>query len=140
MKWKTGLLIVFIGLIFLMSSQNLNGKSGGFILIGPVPIVFGSNFNTTLLMAVLGMTLMIVATVFSFLWKQAEKPNANYGTKADHSSDENVEDKYKGTTLKGGGVIMIGPLPLVFGSDPRTTFILIMLAMVLMLMGILALR
>jgi uncharacterized protein (TIGR00304 family) len=38
------------------------------------------------------------------------------------------------TTVKGGGVVFIGPIPVVFGSDKLSAKILMLLAIVLMLL------
>jgi len=46
----------------------------------------------------------------------------------------------KGEKIKGGGVIMIGPLPIVFGSDKKYAFIAMIMAIVLMLLAIVFLR
>lgn len=42
--------------------------------------------------------------------------------------------------VKGGGVILIGPVPIVFGSDKRYALILVILAIVLMLLAIVFLK
>jgi uncharacterized protein (TIGR00304 family) len=52
------------------------------------------------------------------------------------SSDQEGKEK----RLKGGGVIMIGPIPIVFGSDRRYAIIAMILAMVLMLLAIMLLK
>lgn len=36
-------------------------------------------------------------------------------------------------SVKGGGVVMIGPIPIIFGSDSKTAMILVVLAIVLMI-------
>lgn len=41
------------------------------------------------------------------------------------------------TKIKGGGVIMIGPIPIIFGSDYKYAIIAILLAIILMVMVIL---
>ncbi|MDG6914211.1 MAG: DUF131 domain-containing protein [Nitrososphaerota archaeon] len=43
----------------------------------------------------------------------------------------------EGGELKGGAVVMIGPIPLIFGTDAKWTGIAIALAVVLMLVYIL---
>jgi uncharacterized protein (TIGR00304 family) len=40
--------------------------------------------------------------------------------------------------VRGGGVIMIGPIPIVFGSDPRWASVAIVLAIVLIIVAVLA--
>ncbi len=42
--------------------------------------------------------------------------------------------------VRGGGVILIGPIPVVFGTDKRFTLIAMILAIVLMLLAIIFLR
>jgi uncharacterized protein (TIGR00304 family) len=41
------------------------------------------------------------------------------------------------TQVRGGGVIMIGPIPIIFGSDAKWTIIAIILAIVLMVIVLL---
>ncbi|WP_407357171.1 TIGR00304 family membrane protein [Methanolobus sp. WCC5] len=38
------------------------------------------------------------------------------------------------TDVKGGGIIMLGPIPVIFGSDSKSIKTLILLAIVLMLL------
>jgi uncharacterized protein (TIGR00304 family) len=47
------------------------------------------------------------------------------------------EAKNGSVEVKGGGVIMIGPVPIVFGSDAKWTSIAIVLAIALILIGLL---
>ncbi len=42
--------------------------------------------------------------------------------------------------IKGGGVILIGPVPVVFGTDKRYALLLVILAIVLMLLSIIFLK
>ncbi len=42
--------------------------------------------------------------------------------------------------VKGGGVILIGPVPVVFGTDKRYALLLMILAIVLMLLAIVFLK
>ena len=44
----------------------------------------------------------------------------------------------KQTQVKGGGVIMIGPIPIVFGTDARWTSVVIVLAIVLIVIVLLS--
>ncbi len=39
------------------------------------------------------------------------------------------------TELKGGGVVMIGPIPIIFGTDPKWTSIAIVLAIILVVLS-----
>lgn len=42
--------------------------------------------------------------------------------------------------VKGGGVILIGPIPIVFGTDKRFALVAMVLAIVLMLLAIIFLK
>ncbi len=58
-----GFLLVFIGVLLGASSGESEVEGGGVIMIGPVPIVFGTGRAATLavILAVLLMVLWIVA-------------------------------------------------------------------------------
>jgi len=45
--------------------------------------------------------------------------------------------KESGGEVKGGGVVMIGPIPIIFGSDAKWASIAIVLAIVLLVLSIL---
>ena len=70
---KLGITIIFIGFITVFLSviltmlQNPGGSQmGGIILIGPIPIAFGSSPEITSNMLWLGL---FVAVFYLFLWK-----------------------------------------------------------------------
>lgn len=46
------------------------------------------------------------------------------------------ESESSAEKVKGGGIILIGPIPIVFGSDKRYALILMILAVVLMLLAL----
>ena len=50
---------------------------------------------------------------------------------------EETEEKQKKTKSKfrGGGVVLIGPIPIIFGSDRKFLIIAVILAIVLMLIS-----
>lgn len=45
-------------------------------------------------------------------------------------------DQEEGGWLRGGGVVMLGPIPIVLGSDKRSTMVLMGLAVLLMALGL----
>lgn len=47
-------------------------------------------------------------------------------------------DGERRTGVKGGGVVMIGPIPIVFGSDAKWAAVAIALAIVLMVIALLS--
>jgi len=51
-----GLAVVFIGTVFSAKKTNI----GGLIMIGPIPIVFGTSPESAILAMILGVLLMIL--------------------------------------------------------------------------------
>ena len=66
----TGLMIVFIGVVLLIMSLalELGGdrakvSGGGVVIVGPVPIVFGTDRRAALIAAAVGAVLTVLAIV-----------------------------------------------------------------------------
>ncbi|MFP4655895.1 MAG: TIGR00304 family membrane protein [Methanohalobium sp.] len=55
-----GFFMVFLGMIFAFIQGTGQNDFGGLIMIGPVPIVFGSSPEITITMLVIGLTILIV--------------------------------------------------------------------------------
>jgi uncharacterized protein (TIGR00304 family) len=117
-----GFAAVFIGTLFSTQKANI----GGLIMIGPIPIAFGTSPELTIIAMLLGILLMILFFVI-------EKRNEQREEKGVPPQDIT---EGPGTKVKGGGLIFIGPIPIVFGSDKRFVIIAIILAIVLMLLAI----
>ncbi len=45
--------------------------------------------------------------------------------------------RQKGSEVRGGGVVIIGPIPIIFGSDAKWTSVAIVLAIVLVVVSLL---
>jgi uncharacterized membrane protein len=85
-----GFAIIFLGFLVVALGAFLgtggSGSSGGFILIGPVPIVFGSGPDSGTLAAVaLAISLLVVvAYLVSFLfWRVRRRREAGAGTESE---------------------------------------------------------
>ncbi len=63
------------------------------------------------------------------------KPEAGTGPSAG-TSPQSATEKWGRPRVRGGGVVLIGPIPIVFGSDSSTARGLMLLAMGLMAMAI----
>jgi uncharacterized protein (TIGR00304 family) len=48
------------------------------------------------------------------------------------------QSREEGAKVKGGGVILIGPIPIILGSDAKWASVAIVLAIALVLLGLLA--
>jgi uncharacterized protein (TIGR00304 family) len=81
------------------------------ILLGIILVIVGSLF----------ISLEIIMNIFR---EKGEKP-------------EEKEEKPKKTKSKvrGGGVVLIGPIPIIFGSDKKFLIIAVILAIALMLIS-----
>jgi uncharacterized membrane protein len=84
-----GILVIFVGFIvvFIGALQGASGStsSGGFILIGPIPIVFGNGPNSGYLasVALAVSAVMIAFYVLSFLaWSRGRRREAGIGSKS----------------------------------------------------------
>ncbi|HEY3362286.1 MAG TPA: DUF131 domain-containing protein [Methanosarcina sp.] len=61
-----GFIILLLGAILTVIQHSAGSQMGGLIMIGPIPIVFGSSPEITTNMLVLGL---IVSILYLFLWK-----------------------------------------------------------------------
>ncbi len=63
-----GILLIFMG-VFMSAIQGSKGsvEAGGVVVIGPIPIIFGSSSRAAVIAGVLGLTLMIVTLMFYYL-------------------------------------------------------------------------
>lgn len=131
-----GLVLIF--LLFVQAAMQGNASYGGVLLIGPIPIIFGSSPQ----MALVSVLMAIVLMAISFLLILPAKKH-NYDDSEGDDGPNRPEKGEKGekaersespTKIKGGAVIMIGPIPLVVGSDPRTALLLMLLALAMMIL------
>jgi uncharacterized protein (TIGR00304 family) len=69
-----GILIIFIGTVLQVTkstgeTEKTGGvQAGGVVMIGPIPIIFGTNKNITVVSIVLAIILMIVAYLLFYRW------------------------------------------------------------------------
>ncbi len=61
-----GMLIILLGII--KGSSRVEG--GGVVVIGPIPIVFGTNIKVTKMLMILAIVLMLL-TIFLFIITQS---------------------------------------------------------------------
>ncbi|MCE4600259.1 MAG: DUF131 domain-containing protein [Desulfurococcales archaeon] len=59
-----GFILIFAGLVFEAIGSGGRVEGGGVVIIGPIPIVFGTSGRAALLAAVLGVVLMVLAIAF----------------------------------------------------------------------------
>ncbi len=69
----------------------------------------------------LGFLVVILAMVMSGRWSSEER-----------------KEKERSTQVRGGGVVMIGPIPIIFGSDAKWAAVAIVLAIALIAVALFA--
>ncbi len=56
-----GIMLIFIGTILQSTSKTEGVSAGGVVLIGPIPIIFGTDKSFLLIGVILAIILMIVS-------------------------------------------------------------------------------
>jgi uncharacterized protein (TIGR00304 family) len=108
-------------------------------------IVFIPVFSSTSIFAFIG-TILIIVGIFLFFWgwiRDVARPaeSGETGTQ-DAGSSQPTSARTPGaprTDKRFGGIVLIGPIPVIFGSDPKMAIILIGLAIVLIIVTVLLL-
>lgn len=68
-----GFILIFVGIVHLAAEIRLDSdqekgeqrvKSGGVILIGPLPIIFGTDKRSAIIVMILAIVLMLLAVLF----------------------------------------------------------------------------
>ncbi len=81
------------------------------------------------LLIMLGIILIMLGLFLIVLWGITGSVRENAGIKSK-----------KNANVKAGGVIMIGPVPIIFGTDRRSALFAIILAIFLMILAIIFLK
>jgi uncharacterized protein (TIGR00304 family) len=115
-------LICFIfGIIFFILAIFYGEAEGGIFIV--FPFIVGSGIYPFL-----GFICFFIAIIlFSFGFIQN-----NHRYKSDLESNGSLRVKNK--KLKGGGIVLIGPIPIIFGTSWKITLTLIILAIVIILL------
>lgn len=69
-----GIIVLVIGVILaFLSSSKSTAKGGGAILVGPIPIVFGTDKKSLRTVLVLSLTLTIILTIATIIFHFTSK-------------------------------------------------------------------
>jgi uncharacterized protein (TIGR00304 family) len=114
------LFCLIFGLVFFYIGFLSGEVETGFFII--FPFISGSGIY-----AFLGFILIVIA-IFLFMFSFASF------NKIDEFQNDNYELKpKKKTSIKGGGIILIGPIPIVFGSNWKIAAFLMIIALIIIL-------
>lgn len=61
-----GMLLIFVGTALQALSRTEGVRAGGVIMIGPIPIIFGTDKTFLLVAIVLAIVLMVLAYLFFY--------------------------------------------------------------------------
>lgn len=88
-----------------------------------------------------GAALIIIGLAV-LLWPKRRKTDRklkeNFTKVSKDGSEMNSGNDGRTARIKGSGVIMIGPIPIVFGSDPKTALAMMIMALAMMVFWLLA--
>ena len=119
-KYQIASFIVFIlSIIFFILGIRAGDVEVGFFLIFPFLIGFGPY-------AIFGFFFAFLAIVLFMLGLATRKSG-------DASLDENAYDTHHKKSIKGGGVILVGPIPIVFGSSWKIAILMMILSVILII-------
>jgi uncharacterized protein (TIGR00304 family) len=86
----------------------------------------------------LGLILIFLGIVIILLPFLSKENEENLHQNQIHHDQPGIQEEK--TTVSGGAIIMLGPIPIIVGSDSKTTLYLILLALALMLLWLLILK
>lgn len=151
---EAGLILVTVGLILVVVSvasllqffpqpgSQCGASFGWILMIGPIPIVFGLSPE----MAAASMILAVALMAISFLLFRNTKGQSDEiegsvrierSAKSMRGEKSVKSEEAEGTCVKGGAVVMIGPIPIVIGSDPGIALFMMLIALTAMVLWIL---
>lgn len=118
---KLSLTCFILGIVFFIAGILTGDVEAGFLLI--FPFLIGSG-----IFAFLGFICLFIAVLlfmFGFVSSASES--------IDQQLKESDFDVQKKKPVKGGGIILIGPIPIVFGSNWKIAILMMILAMILII-------
>ena len=119
------MVILSLCIIIFSLSAGSSYSYGGLIMLGPLPISFGSSAAMALAAMVLGFAMLVFFMLF--FYGSMKAVSKSEGEKAINGKDVSV---------KGGGVVMVGPIPIAFGTDAKYLIYIMILAVILMSLAI----
>jgi uncharacterized protein (TIGR00304 family) len=121
-------LIFLIGAIisFVIGFMEGDVEGGIFIIF---PFVIGSGISS-----LIGIVLIFLSVLFYIFGL------TRFDFQEEEYSINKNEPIQKKTSVKGGGVVLIGPIPIVFGSSWKIALVMMVLALIIILITLLFFR
>lgn len=124
-------ILVICGIALIGYSVTSGEGSAGIVLF--IPVFYGSG-----IFSFLGALCIMGAIILGFIGFAAQVggmedfPRQDEAQQAQQTQPRPGQPR-TGKTIKGGGVVLIGPIPIIFGSDTKTTMVLVILAIILII-------
>ncbi len=97
-----------------------------------------------------GLILVIIGAIVLFLQEKSSSKSTKVPKGHNDGSNEIFEDRSnnshdnqdykKNVRARGGAVVMIGPIPIVVGSDPKVSLLMMIIAFAIMIFWFIAIR
>ncbi len=123
---------VALVLLFLLPG----GQAGGAVLIGPVPVAVGTSPAAAALALLLLLGLFALTT--ARLLRSAADAERERRLREPPPPAPGEPGDPERAGLRGAGVVMIGPVPIALGNDPRLLRFTLLLALALTALGVAA--
>jgi uncharacterized protein (TIGR00304 family) len=120
------LVCLIVGMIFFAQGILSGEIETGIVVV--FPFIVGSGIY-----AMLGFIFVVLA-ILLFIFGFTQITSKAYDFRVE---DDDLNTKKK-SSIKGGGVILIGPIPIVFGSNWKIAVILMIVAILLIITAVVA--
>ena len=117
------LICLILGIVFFSRGFFIGDAEAGVFII--FPFISGSG-----VFPLLGFIFIFIATI---LYSLGFMKNIT-----SYDSDEVTPEKK--TSIKGGGIVLIGPIPIVFGSNWKIALVLMIVAIIIIIISFFAFR
>lgn len=122
---KFSLLFFMFGIAFFIGGIIEGTVESGIFII--FPFLIGSGIYA--LLGIIFFFLSILFFMVGLYSNTAEAINLQF--------EKNKQDIKSGKSVKGGGVILIGPIPIIFGSNWKIAIVMVILAFLLIIISFL---
>lgn len=138
MRYLIAGIILILGAILMLALGIMRGEGGAGVIV-----IFPFFYGTGILSFV--AVLLLLGAMFLFFYhfalKSSEIPYEVLKSSADNlestkMNEIEMKDIKRERKVSGGGVILVGPIPIIFGTSPRIAKNLTIFAIVLMLLAI----
>lgn len=119
------IILAICGLALIGYSVASGEGSAGVVLF--IPVFYGSG-----LFAFLGVLCIMAAILLAFFGFATQMGTENFEDTQEPQRSQPTGSRPK-KSIRGGGVVLIGPIPIIFGSDTKTALVLVVLAIVLII-------